>query len=90
MNNVKNRLRNIEKAVAPHMMEVSQFYCLIDGEKKIMSAVKFAYATTIEGHNGEILRKAPSSYKPANPRPDYTSLKAIQAEIKKRMESEPL
>lgn len=88
--NMKNRLRKIEKAIAPRMVEMSQFYCLIDGEEKIMSALEYAFATVAEGHDGEILRKAPSIYKPANPRPDYTSLKAIQAEIKKRMESEPL
>lgn len=93
MNNVKNRLRNIEKAIAPHMVEmVSQFHCRIDGEELTMSALEFAHATVEEGHNGEILRKAkaPSIYKPANPRPDYTSLKAIQAEIAERMKNEPL
>ena len=57
-----------------------------------MSALEFAHATVEEGHNGEILRKAkaPSIYKPANPRPDYTSLKAIQAEIAERIKNEPL
>ena len=93
----KHKVKKLEAANAPQMMEISRFRCLIDGKEEIMTALEYAYATAAEGRNGEILGKAPSIFQPVNPHPDYTALneafeglklEAVQAEIKERMEKE--
>ena len=98
----KRKIKKLEKAVAPRMVEVPQYRVLFsDGTVEIMRPLDYAYATsTAGGREGKIIGKAPSMWEPVNPHPDYTalneafegmkveSLEEIQAQIKERIEKE--
>lgn len=80
---IASRIRKLEKANVPEMMEIRQFYCRMGDKEQIMTALDFAYATEAEGVHGEILGVAPSLWSPINPAPDYTALNEAFEELKK-------
>ena len=88
MKQERNRIKKLEQATAPRMMEIPQYRCLIDGKEQILRPLDYAYITVIEGREGKIIGKAPSLWEPASTRPDFSALNAAFEGMKTDVQKE--